>query len=598
MVSTKDHKANGFDEREEYKKLFKIRDEIFVKMQETMQSSEMGFFNSNTRFKGPPTRTKHVEQPKYPQALSRVASKHKQSSSLSVEIPVEDNRNRLERMLRARIEKRKADTKLLVGQSPSKKHIEQRAFSSHVHYKKNKESWDEIKQITKTSSYNEELSSRNIQEIPSIDPEHVQESSVTESSRYQNEKLKSNQTYNENKEELTPDFLSKSMAIPGLRVSAHICEENTPGSNTEPTITQNIEEKNIYNKDILENLTTKSPNLSLESKLMSHNFQTHESNTQNISRSSSLEYKPRSPNSHLHLSHLLSPKITEDATETERLTKAKSVSEPRSHCSGTTNENPQSANHLKKENKRIDNYAELGNLYNLAEHYNYEPYKQTISPRSMYFRNDFYPRYQQPPTHTWYGSQNYPGHFFPEDKPYVYFRNRAYLSTYQPPPIGLHDTSSEIYDYSSYYMPEFSPIRPPISSRMTHFYPPHPMRFPHVSPFPRSPSLHRYVHDKYSSHSYSSYPYSMYPPSRYEDSMAHPHDSAYFYQHPRNAYEWEDPVDYNPHPERPMPRSFDLGPRYGTEMPYETYVRTEPGFNTKQTMDHQSKNWNQWSRDR
>ncbi|EMR08842.1 hypothetical protein PNEG_02629 [Pneumocystis murina B123] len=591
-----EHETKSFDEKEEYKKLFKIRDEIFMNMQATMQSSGMEFFNSNMKIKPPLIKSKSLGPQRYPQTLSKTFLKYKQLPSPSADVSLEDDRSRLERMLRARIEKRKADAKLLMEQGPSKKHIEQKTFSSQIHYKKNIKTWDEIKQNKEASNCDMIFSPSDIQKDSSPDLKHTQKLSVSKSFAYHNEESKYNETYNENNEQAI-DFSSSSMAIPGLRVSAHICEENI-GKSTMPTITQNVKENTRNNKVISGNSSIKSPSLSLESKLTSHDFQTYESNIQNTSRSSSFEYKPRSPTSRPHLSLLSSPKVAENIDESEKLTETKSVSESKLHYSHITKENSKIEDEAKnlKENKRIDCYTEQGDTSNSTKQHPYEPYKQITSPRPMHWKRDFYPYYQRRSTPTWHGPQNYSGHFLPRDDPSTYYQDRSYFSAHPPPSIGLHNLYTGPYDYDPYYISEFPPIRPSLSPRMTHLYPSHSIHFPHASPFHQSPSLHRYAHDKYFTPAYLPHPYLLHHSPRYDDSMTFSHDSGHFYQPSRNTCEWENLRNCDLSIEHSTSYPLSFREQYETILPYETYLHTEQSsLDTKHSINdrnNESTNWN------
>lgn len=592
-----EHETKGFDEKEEYKKLFKIRDEIFMNIQATMQSSRMEFFNSNMKIK-PPLKQKPLGPQRYPQALSKTFLKHKQLPGPS-QISLEDDKSRLERILRARIEKRKADAKLLMDQEPSKKHIEQKTFPSQVHYKKNIKSWEEIKQNKQTSSCDTIMSCSDTQKGSSPDLKRSQELSASKSSSYHNEESKYDEKCNENSEQVI-DFSSSSMAIPGLRVSSHIYEENMEKS-TMPTITQNVKESTHNNKPISSNSSIKSPSLSLESKLTCHEFQTYESNIQNTSRSSSFEYKPRSPTSRLHLFPQSSPKAAENINESEKLTETKSVSESKLHYSHATKEDSKIEDEKKnlKENKRINDYRERDDISNSTKQHPYESYKQVTSPRLMHWKRDFYPYYQRRSTPTWHGPQNYLSHYLPRDDPFTYYPDRAYFSTHPPPPIGPHNPYTGPYDYDPYYMSEFPPMRPSLSPRMTHLYPPHLARFPHASPFPQSPSMHRYTHDRHFAPAYPPHPYAQHPLPRYDDSMAFSYDSGHFYQPSRSTYEWENLRNYDLSMDHSISHPLNFREQYETILPYESYLHTQQSsLNTKGSisdMNNESTHWNRVS---
>lgn len=588
-----DYETKDFDEKEEYKKLFKIRDEIIMNMQTVVQPSGVGFFNPNASFGTTSMKSKPLEAPKYPHNLSETTLKHKHLSAPSG-VSAKEDRNRLERVLRARIEKRKADAKLLTEQGPCKKYSEQRTFSNQVHYRRNKEPWD-VKPNTRSLSYDTTMSYSNTEKEINLNSKQVQELPASGSSLDHNEELKEHQTihqtiYCENKNTSTVDFLSTSMAIPGLRVSAYISEENLEKPILAPIISQDIQEKNIQHDQVTSNNSPINlPDLPLESKLVSYNFQTYESSTQNRSRSSSLEYEPRSPNSHLHLSPLLSPKTTVNVVEPEKLTKVDSISEPMSYCQAT-NENMQSANQQKgsKENKKIDNCVKPDDSSNLTEQHNHESHKQAVSPRSMYWRHGYYPYYHRPSTPVWYNSRNYPSHFFPDENPYIHFQDRVYHSTHFPPPVGMRD-------YDHYYMSEFSAMRPPLSPRITHPYPLHPIRYSHMRPFPQSPPLHGYQYSKSSTPAYLHHPYPHHTPIRYDDSMGYGQDTEHLYQS-RNIYQWEDPREYD-HPSiRSGTRPIGFTSRYEGTQSYN--MNTEPASNATYPIDHCSNDWDRerWSR--
>lgn len=240
------HQTEGFDEKEEYKKLFKIRDEIFMNMQAAMQSSGTGFFNTNMPYGSFLIK----EQPYDPSKNSRTSSEEavnykSPATSASIGILSKDEKNKLERSLRARIEKRKADVRLMNEQGSSKKHIEQRTFSNQIHYRKTKESWDGTRANTKGPNY-DTASHFHIQRGTPPAPKHQQEPHVSESPSYHTEKPKNKQIYCENKDEIAINFLSKSMAIPGLRVPTNMYEENTEKLTTTPATTQNAHD--TYNE--------------------------------------------------------------------------------------------------------------------------------------------------------------------------------------------------------------------------------------------------------------------------------------------------------------------------------------------------------------
>ncbi|KTW31376.1 hypothetical protein T552_00021 [Pneumocystis carinii B80] len=591
-----EHETKSFDEKEEYKKLFKIRDKIFMNMQATMQSSGMEYFNSNMKIKPPLIKPKPLGSPRYSHTLSKTFLKYKQVPGPSTQISLEDDKSRLERMLRARIEKRKADAKLLMEQGPYKKHVEQKTFSNQIHYKKNIKSCDEIKENKETSSCEANLPCTDIQKESSLDLKHTQELSVSKPF-YHNQESKYDTRCNENNEQAI-DFSSSSMAIPGLRVPTYIREENIEKS-TIPTITQNAEENTHNNKVISSNSSIKSPSLSLESKLTSHDFQTYESNIQNTSRSSSFEYKPRSPTSRLQLSLISSPKASESIDQSEKLTETKSIPESKLHYSHITKENSKIQDNAKnlKENKKIDGYTEQDDSSNLAKQHPYEPYKQITSPGPMHWKRDFYPYYQRRSAPTWHGPENYSGHFLPRDDPSLYYPDRAYFSAHPPPPMGLHNSYTGPCDYDLYYTQEFPPLRPSLSPRMTHLYPSYSTRFPHASPFPQSPSLHRYTHDKYFTPAYPPHPYLLHHSSRYDDSIAFSRNSGHFYQPSRNTYDWENLRNYDSSIDHSTSHPLNFREHYETILPYETYLHTEHStLKTSHSINDRNNESTHWNR--
>ncbi|KAG5438437.1 hypothetical protein PCANB_002926 [Pneumocystis canis] len=596
-----DIETKGFDEKEEYKKLFKIRDEVFMNMQATMQLPGSGVFEPNMHHEYSSFKDQTSELPKHSYVLSEVGIKHKYSTMQTpCGIPIKDDKSRLERALRARIEKRKADFKILNEQGPPKKHNEQRLLSNQVHYRKNKEFGDKIKSNAKGPHYDTVSSYPVMNKGAHFSPKHIQELSAHESPVYHTENSKDNQTaYCENKDESSSDFLFTSMAIPGLRVSANVYEEeNTEKSISTSITTQNIEEKSAHeNKDLSNNSSVaKSLDLSLESKLISHDFRTYEPDTQNKSGSSSFEYKPRSPNSPLHLSPLMSPKIIKNVIESENFVNSKSISEP-GQCSRISGENMQNTDDEKdlKESKRLDSYLESANSSNLIEQHNHQSYREIAPSRSMYWRRGLSPYHQRPFAPSWCDSRDYLGPFIPDEDPYVYYRDRAYCPVPSVPPESV-----KFRDYDPYYTPEFTSMRHSPSLSGIPPYPTYPMRFSQTRLFPPSSSFHNYP---YSKHIVSPYPPSPYQPPislRYDDSINYRPDSRYFYQSSRNSYDWDDFQGYYYSEPRSSIHSMGSISRYET-IPYQMHLQSdEINLNTKQSSGQRENDWErtQWNRHR
>ncbi|KAG5518376.1 hypothetical protein PMAC_003173 [Pneumocystis sp. 'macacae'] len=584
-----DPQTKNFDEKEEYKKLFKIRDEIFMNMQTAMQSSGIGVFNANMPYGSSLVKGQLSEPLKSSYTFPEETANYKHPVTSSTGISTKDEKNRLERALRARIEKRKADIRLISEQGPPKKHIEQRAFSNQIHYKRNKEPWDGTRANAKGLNY-DTLSNLDVQKGLQSVSKHLQESSVSEPLFYHTEKPKNDQiTYCENKDELATNFLSNSMAIPGLRIPINTYEENTEKSATTPTTTQNMQEKSTYNEDVLNNSSPKSLNLPIKSKLISNDSQTYKSNVQSRSRSSSFEYKPRSPNSHLHLSPLLSPKISETNTESQKL-KSNSTPESKSHCSQTTNENPQNAAHIRdsKAKEASENYIGLDIPSNHPEQHNHRSYKEIMSSKSFYWKHDLSPYYNRSFIPPWYGIRDYPGPFPSEDDPYIHYRDRAYFSALPAPPVPI-----DFHSHGPYYPPDLSSTRHPSFFQTPHPYLVHPLRFSHSRPLPHSPPLPFYQHPH--PHPFSSHPH-FYPPHsslRYDDSSPYS-DPRYFYPPLHNFCDQDLFHSYNPPPPPPSMLRTTPPTHYSHPASHNIYSHPNNSSSIKHPVDHPG-NWPQWT---
>ncbi|KAG5439715.1 hypothetical protein PCK2_000755 [Pneumocystis canis] len=591
--------TKGFDEKEEYKKLFKIRDEVFMNMQAMLQLPGPGNFDPNMPYGYAPAKDYPLKLPKYPRVLSEMNVKHNYPTMpASCGMSIKDDKSRLERVLRARIERRKADSRILNDQGSSKKHIEPRLVSNPLHYRKNKESGDRIKSNTKGPSCDAMPSYPVVNKGAHFDPKHAQELSAHEFPVDHPENSKENPTtYCENRDESSTDFLFTSMAIPGLRVSANVYEENTEKSVSTSVTTQKAEEKGAcYKKDLLNHSSVaKSPDVSLESKIVSHEFKACEKDTQNKTGSSSLEYRPRSPDSPLRLSPLISPKRVKNVTEYEKLTNSKSSSGP-GQCPHMTSENMRNTDEKNlKERKRLDNYPEPANSFNLIEQHNHQPYTEMMPSRLMYWRHGASPYRQRTFASTWYDSRDYPGPFMPEEDPYVYYRDRLYGP---PPPVPPE--SVKFRDYDPYYTSEFPSIRHSPSLSRIPPYPTHPSRFPHARLCPPSLPFHHYP---YSKHLSSPYPPLPGPPPislRYEDSMNYRPDSRYLYQLPRGSYEWDDIQGYYGPEFRSSIHSMGSISRYEA-IPYEMPLQAEEmDLDTKHPSGQRENDWERthWTRHR